>query len=179
MEEKCAEAEKNAYNFFKPFMCTFGMNVWITAPVLMLIIFFVFKFITALVDEYIGPSIVYIKEAFGMSEAMAGVTLLALANGAGDVVTAIVASGSSEGVAYNIGALFGAGLFVCAMVIYLTILQAKEDIIVEPTTIYRDVFFYILGSLLVLAYIIKGDIPWWGAVSMLCLYAVLVIVTYV
>ena len=57
-----------------------------------------------------------------MSEAMAGVTLLALANGAGDVVTAIVASGSTEGVAYNIGALFGAGLFVCAMVIYLTIL---------------------------------------------------------
>ena len=114
-----------------------------------------------------------------MSEAMAGVTLLALANGAGDVVTAIVASGSTEGVAYNIGALFGAGLFVCAMVIYLTIIQASEPIIVDKSTIYRDVFFYILGGFLVLAYIIKGDIPWWGAVSMLVLYGVLVLVTYI
>ena len=103
------------------------MNVWITAPLLILIIYFVFCFIGALVDEYIGPSIMYIKDAFGMSEAIAGVTLLALANGAGDVVTAIVASGSSEGVAYNIGALFGAGLFVCAMVIYLTICQADGN----------------------------------------------------
>jgi sodium/potassium/calcium exchanger 6 len=57
-----------------------------------------------------------------MSEAIAGVTLLSLANGAGDVVTAIVAGGTENGVSYNIGALFGAGLFVCAMVISLTIL---------------------------------------------------------
>ena len=154
------------------------MNIWITTPVILIIIIFVFKFITALVDEYIAPSIIYIKEAFNMSEAMAGVTLLALANGAGDVVTAIVASGSAEGVSYNIGALFGAGLFVCAMVIYLTIIEAEKPIIVSSATIYRDVFFYILGSLLVLYYIIRGDIPWWGAVSMLLLYAVLVIVTY-
>ena len=52
---------------------------------------------------------------------MAAVTLLALANGAGDVVTALVSSGEEGGVSYNIGALYGAGFFVCAMVICLTI----------------------------------------------------------
>jgi sodium/potassium/calcium exchanger 6 len=41
---------------------------------------------------------------------MAAVTLLALANGAGDVITALVASGSSDGLAYNIGSIYGAGL---------------------------------------------------------------------
>jgi len=53
---------------------------------------------------------------------MAAVTLIALANGAGDVITAIVASSSDGGVNYNVGSLYGAGFFVCAMVICLTIL---------------------------------------------------------
>ena len=109
---------------------------------------------------------------------MAGVTLLALANGAGDVVTAIVASGSAEGVSYNIGALFGAGLFVCAMVIYGTIKASDDNICVHQNTVYIDVLFYILGCLLVLFFIFYGVIPWWGATSMLLLYLIYVIVTY-
>ena len=114
-----------------------------------------------------------------MSEALAGVTLLALANGAGDVITAIVASGSEDGVSYNIGALFGAGFFVCSMVICLTIKKAETDIIVDKSTIYRDVGFYILGTGLVMFFAVWGEIPWWGAMSMLLLYLLLVIVTYI
>lgn len=84
----------------------------------------------------------------GLSEPMAGITLLALANGAGDVVTAVVASGGADGVAYNIGALFGAGLFVCSVVMSLTIMGSKEmkeknPIIVDKNTIYRDLVYYI------------------------------------
>ena len=45
-----------------------------------------------------------------MPEALGAVTLLALANGAGDVITAIVASGSSGGLSYNVGSIYGAGL---------------------------------------------------------------------
>jgi len=110
---------------------------------------------------------------------MAGVTILALANGAGDVVTAIVASGTSGGVSYNIGALFGAGLFVCSIVICLTILQSKNDIIVNANTIYRDIGFYIAAGLLVIFYAWYQSIPWWGAVSLLCLYLLLVIVVWI
>lgn len=58
---------------------------------------------------------------------MAAVTLLALANGAGDVITAIVASGSSGGVSYNIGSLYGSGYFVCGMTISLTILTYVKN----------------------------------------------------
>ena len=53
-----------------------------------------------------------------MSEAFAAVTLLALANGAGDVITAIVASGAPGGVSYNIGALYGAGFFVASVYLF-------------------------------------------------------------
>ena len=105
-----------------------------------------------MVDEYIGPSITYIQKWLGLSEALAGVTLLALANGAGDVITAIVASDSADGVAYNIGALFGAGLFVCTIVMTFTILGSPTiPIMIDPNTIYRDMTFYILATLLVIA----------------------------
>ena len=48
--------------------------------------------------------------------------MLAFANGAGDVLTAIVASDSKEGISYNIGALYGAGLFVITFVVAIAIL---------------------------------------------------------
>jgi Ca2+/Na+ antiporter len=95
------------------------------------------------------------------------------------VITAIVASGSTEGVSYNIGSLFGAGLFVCAMVIYATITKSDTEIIVNRNTIYRDVGFYIAGSLLCLFFMFWGQIPWWGALSMLLMYGGLVIVTWI
>lgn len=82
--------------------------------------------IGALVDEYIGAAIQYIVKKFKMGDAIAGCTLIALANGAGDVVTAIVASGGEDGVAYNVGALFGAALFVCTLVLTVTIFKSPE-----------------------------------------------------
>jgi sodium/potassium/calcium exchanger 6 len=160
-------------------MCDLHGSVWVLIPLAIFFIYLIFKFICALVDEYIAESLTYIQEYLKISEALAGVTILALANGAGDVVTAIVASGSSEGVSYNIGALFGAGLFVCAIVICLTILQSKEELVVNANTVYRDIGFYLAGGLLVLFYAWYGKIPWWGAVSMLILYFVLVIVVWI
>ena len=65
------------------------------------------------------PGITYISEALKLSEAMAAVTLLALANGAGDVITAIVAASAPgrAGISYDVGALYGAGFFVAAVII--------------------------------------------------------------
>jgi solute carrier family 24 (sodium/potassium/calcium exchanger), member 6 len=48
-----------------------------------------------------------------MSESLAGVTLLALGNGAPDVITALAASGSEDGgIFLAVGALMGGGLFI-------------------------------------------------------------------
>jgi sodium/potassium/calcium exchanger 6 len=114
-----------------------------------------------------------------MSEALGGVTLIALGNGAGDVVTAIVASGAPGGVSYNIGALFGAGLFVIAPVICITIHSSAHEIKVDRNVLIRDAGFYLLGSLMVLGFGIWGEITWWGAIMLLVLYFVLVVVVYV
>lgn len=93
---------------------------------------------------------VYLAKYLKLSEALAGVTLLAFSNGAGDVITAIVASSSDEGISYNIGSLFGAGLFVLTIVIALTIKNSPTEIIIPRDVVYRDIGFYILATLLVI-----------------------------
>ena len=75
-----------------------------------LIIILIFRFISSVVEEYLAPAITYISEWLDLPEALAAVTLLAVANGAGDVITALVASGNVEGLSYNIGSIYGAGL---------------------------------------------------------------------
>ena len=156
-------------------------------PFVFLVLYFIFKFICALVDEYIAASIEYIVDEYKMSDALAGVTLIALANGAGDVVTAIVASGSADGVAYNVGALFGAGLFVCTIVMTFTIVASRKKkgseeympIIVDPNFIYRDIGFYLIATGFVIFCGIMGKITWWTSTIMLALYVAFVVVVYV
>ena len=63
-----------------------------------------------------------------MSESLAAVTLLAIANGAGDVITALVASGTNDGISYNIGSLYGAGLFCMSIIIATTIKNSTKPI---------------------------------------------------
>jgi len=80
------------------------------------------------------------------------------------VITAIVASGSDGGVSYNIGSLYGAGFFVCSMTICLTILASSEKIVVDKSTIYRDVGFYILSTVVTIWFAYIGYIYTWCAV---------------
>ena len=54
-------------------------------------IYLIFRFISAVSEDYIAGGISYIAEYYKLSEAMAGVTLLAFANGSADVITALVA----------------------------------------------------------------------------------------
>ena len=115
LTEACAE-DQETINFFEIFLCKLNGRTGLFLLLAVIAILLIFKFICAVVDEYIAPAIVYLSEKMKLSEALAGVTLLAFANGAGDVITAIVASDSKEGVSYNVGALYGAGLFVLTLV---------------------------------------------------------------
>ncbi len=144
-----------------------------------LLILILFKFIVSTVDEYIAPGIVFLSKKFKLSEALAGVTLLAFANGAGDVITAIVASSSKTGVSYNVGALYGAGFFVLTLVICFTILFSPKEIVVDKSVIYRDIGFYILATLFTLFVAYMGKITTWFALGFLGIYIVYVLVVVV
>ena len=178
LTEACAE-DQETINFFEIFLCKLDGRTGLFLLLAVIAILLIFKFICAVVDEYIAPAIVYLSEKMQLSEALAGVTLLAFANGAGDVITAIVASDSKEGVSYNVGALYGAGLFVLTLVVALTIKTSPKSITVYKSTIYRDTGFYILATLLTLGIAFTGSITWVSSLAMLVLYLLLVIVVMI
>ena len=108
---------------------------------------------------------------------MSAVTLLALANGAGDVITAIISGSAPGGVSYNIGALYGAGLFVAAMVTAMVIIGNKDSKFIkfDKWIIYRDVGFYILSTLVIITFAVVGYINTIEAVVLLFIYVALVL----
>lgn len=77
-------------------------------------------------DVYLSAAIAKISKKMKLSEALAGCTLLALANGATDIITVFVAAGNNqkEGDDLAIGDLFGSSIYsftvVLAYVIYKT-----------------------------------------------------------
>lgn len=102
-----------------------------------------------------------------------------MANGAGDVITALVASGTASGISYNIGSLYGAGLFCTSFIMAQTIRGSKEDIKISKSTIYRDVAFYILATLTTLAFAIYGELNVITSVIFLIIYVAMVLVVYI
>jgi len=92
------------------------------------------------------------------------------------LITAVVSSDGEEGVNYNIGALFGAGLFVITIVLTLTIRSAPYKIHVDKNVIYRDVVFYIIGVTTVIIFAFVGTLTWWSSTIMLLEYWLLVMV---
>ena len=169
-------ADQSLFNFFDVYFCWLGGN---TAQFMVLstaIMVVLFKFICQVVEEYIAPAVVYLSKYLKLSEALAGVTLLAFVNGAGDVITAIVASDTREGISYNIGALYGAGLFFMTCVVALTVKYSPKPILVPNAMVYRDIGFYILATLMVPLIALEGYITWLSALFMLILYSILVII---
>ena len=67
-----------------------------------------------------------------MSETLAGVTLLALGNGAPDVFSSIAASGADDtGLSVALGALVGSGFFVSSLVFSLVVFTSSVTIKVK------------------------------------------------
>jgi Ca2+/Na+ antiporter len=85
------------------------------------LLFFIFKYTSVVVENYVIEGIQEVVAFFKMSDSLSAVTLLAFANGSGDVITALVASGETGGVSYSIGAVYGAGLFAFTLVVALCI----------------------------------------------------------
>lgn len=162
-------------NFYELYWCAYNGSMTALLITYLVFIFLIFKWTGIVVDEYICSGITICSATFGLSDAVAAVTLLALANGAGDVITALVSGSSAGGVSYNIGALYGAGLFVAIPVMCICVLKAKDGIVYEPVIIFRDIGIYIFSTVLTLIFAAFGYIYWWMAVIFLIVYVVLVI----
>jgi solute carrier family 24 (sodium/potassium/calcium exchanger), member 6 len=139
-------------DFYKMHYCTFNGNFLPTLFLGTIVIFIIFNVLSNTCEEYMAPSLLKISKKLKMSEVLAGVTLIALANGAPDVISSFAAGGDSDnGLQLSIGALFGANLFTTTLImarcIYLT---PKTQEIKLKFTQYRDLAFFVITSCVVL-----------------------------
>jgi hypothetical protein len=90
----------------------------ILAPSLLLLLTLLFRMMGSSADEYFSPSLTMFSDRLGLPPRFAGVTLLALGNGASDVSATMNAISSDNGYGYqmSLGGLTGGAMFVTTVV---------------------------------------------------------------
>ncbi len=58
---------------------------------------------SSIIEKYVAPSLTKISDILKIPSAVANATLIAFANGAGDVITSIMQSDEEDGIANSIG----------------------------------------------------------------------------
>lgn len=138
-----------------------------------------FNVLGSVAETYLTPVLTRISDALELSETISGVTLLAFANGAPDILSVISAGGEEDGIYIAIVNLFGACLFATTLVIGRCISSCPKPITMNPFEWNRDILFYIGTLMLVLTYGIIGKLEIWMSVSFFVIYLVYLVVVIV
>jgi sodium/potassium/calcium exchanger 6 len=169
--------EEDLINFYSLYYCLLNENLLLFLLSCFIIIFINFRYLAHVIDDFCAEGLTRISKWLKFSDELAGCTLLAFANGAGDVITAIVASESSEGVGYTIGSLFGAGLFCCCIVIGGAILANGKAIEFQRMIVKRDLLLYMVAAVVTLVFGIIGKLTVFSSLILLGIYVVQVLWT--
>ena len=179
MESHLCKEEFKLLNLMNLFWCKLDGSYLIMMPIAIIALIIIFKYVSITVEEYIAEGIQAICDRLGMTDSVAAITLLAVANGAADMMTVLVSSESEGGISYNIGTLYGGGLFICSAVLAMCILQSRKKLRFNWMIIYRLIVFYLLATMITITFALFKWITWWGSALLLLLYLLLVIVVVV
>ncbi|KAG7353933.1 sodium/calcium exchanger protein [Nitzschia inconspicua] len=113
------------------FCSPLGMNVWtlflLLSPVMIVWMVTLFRLLGSTAEDFFSPSLEMFSLKLGLPPRFAGVTLLALGNGAADVSATIsaIASDAANGYMLSLGALTGAAMLVGCVVSGIVVLVAE------------------------------------------------------
>ncbi|CAD8118726.1 unnamed protein product [Paramecium sonneborni] len=158
--DKCLYVQRNCTNqqkiaFTQVFYCQLNENYTLVLLLIPFFFFMMFNLLSKTAENYLSPAVTHIAKYFKLSQTLSGITLIALANGAPDVITAIIATGEDDqGVLIAVGSIFGSGLFMTTFVLG-SVLYYSNHILVNKVSLTRDLVFNILGigSIITFGYI--------------------------
>ena len=136
-------------------------------------------------DSYLSPALEAISDKFSCSESLAGVTLLALGNGAPDVFSAIAAggdSGENGAIMLAVSGLMGSGLFITTIVMFLSINASGESKMIRVTKRYflRDlIFLFIMCIYLLTCMLYFKELSLTLSAGLLVTYVIFVIIVII
>lgn len=180
--EAAKECESESFNFFRIRYCTLpqsGFGTFLFYALMLLLLVMAFFLLGQIASSYLTPVLTKISLALNLSETLSGVTLLAFANGAPDIIASYSAAGAEGGIYITIGNLFGACLFCSTLVLARCISVSPSVVKMDKYQWLRDLMFYVLASLLLLCYGIMEVINrWMVAVFFLIYFIYIGIVLY-
>jgi sodium/potassium/calcium exchanger 6 len=124
-------------------------------------------------ESYFSPALAGICEGLNLPENIAGVTFLAMGNGAPDVFASLTSFSGGGDVLIGLGALLGASMFISSVVVGS--LVVVKECTVNPRNFIRDVLFHILGVVCLGFVALIGKVTLLLSISFFLVYAVYVI----
>ncbi|CAI7803699.1 unnamed protein product [Closterium sp. NIES-54] len=150
---------------------------WISLPLLLLGLLAALFLLADTADRFFCPTVETMSAMLGLSPSTAGVTLLALGNGAPDVFSSLAAIvGGNPKV--GLGAVVSAGAFVTCFVVGC-VAVAAAPFPVRPRPFLRDSCLFATGVLLLLLIYLSGHVYLWQAAGLVAFYICFVVVAIV
>jgi len=158
---KCYFAEHNDncldvdgfINYVTILYCSFGKHLFplaIIIYVVWLIVLFIALAVSA--DDYFCPAIEIISKVLRLSQNIAGVTIMALGNGAPDIFSSLAGIGQDRP-ELVFGELFGAGVFLTTVVAGSVTITQPFKLMERP--FLRDVSFYLIAGFSAFLYLLE------------------------
>jgi len=134
VRDYCQDANSGLINYLEFRYCTIetgGIALIILSYIILITwLFLLISLLASTADEFFIPSLQYLSKALRLTPAVAGITLLAIGNGAPDVFTAMAATSSGD-FTLTLAALLGASICIScfvlgAVLVYHTLFRAVE-----------------------------------------------------
>ncbi len=175
-------------NYYDMFYCKLQENYVVSCLLAFVGSVYIFYLLGVVVQDHLAPALAKFSKICRCSQNLAGVTLLAAANGANDLATSLIAAFGEEAsdvernpIYLSIGELIGAGLFINMVVTSVITLKSPSDspIQMPRNTFLKDVcsVMIVLGVLLVFNW--HGRIDIWMGCAFLAMYVIYVAVTLI
>ncbi|KAK4952198.1 hypothetical protein LTR10_010120 [Elasticomyces elasticus] len=167
----CAEDEAGFAAYLDMFYCRLPHAKPVGFAILVAWLGVLFSTIGIAASDFFCINLSTIAAILGMSESMAGVTLLAFGNGSPDVFSTFAAMSTDSG-SLAVGELFGAAGFITAVV-------AGSMALIRPfhvakKSFIRDVGFFVVAAAFSMVFLWDGRLHLWECISMVAYYVVYV-----
>lgn len=138
-------------NYYSMHFCLFNSSYLLTIPISLVFLVVFFLIISGVSNSFLSPSLTKIVDKLKISQNLAGVTLIALGNGAGDVISSIVASNTNDGIELALGGLVGGGMMLTSLIHGIIVYYGKIINVNKPM-FNRDIFLFIVALLILFAF---------------------------
>jgi len=141
-------------------------------------LFYMFLGLAIVCDEFFVPALEEIVERTGMTEDVAGATLMAAGGSAPELFTSFLGTFVTKS-SVGFGTIVGSAVFNVLFVIGMCAIFSKEELTLTMWPLFRDSMYYLFSLIMVAVFfsvISPGEIYWYEALILLSLYGVYVLI---